>query len=492
MDSLASQNSVDQGIALYRKGMFAEARTSLRALVAQDSTNVTAWNVLGFLERDIGDAAGAAAAFDKALQLQPNNVIALKGRARMALERAEEDAVDRYEAALLAAPGDLQLMLEQTEARVSAGDDSAIDDFAEFVERRPEWTDGQVASARMLWESRRDQDFADHIHQLLKREPARLDLRRQLIELLSTADMYEAAADSSHSARSVAPGIPEFALMEAVNAGRAGDLDRASGAFALLPPNFPGRAIHDSVHHIRCGKLDAARASIEVALGEDPSDIAAWGVAELIYRKLGDRRAAWLSGQPGLVRSIDLTLEPAELSAIRTLLLRLQQRGIQVAGQTVRDGTQTRWRLFDRADMELAILKQAVELAVSDYLAGLPAEDPTHPLLRHRNSPMTITGSWSVLLTGNGHHISHVHPLGLIGSACYIVVPDAATDEGQLELGRPPKDFMLDLEPIHVIAAKPGRLVLFPSYLHHGTRPFGAGQRLSVAFDVHRNLAPGT
>jgi len=492
MDSLASQDSVDEGISLYRKGRFAEARTSLRALVAKDSTNVTAWNVLGYLERDIGDAAGAAAAFDQALQLQPSNVIALKGRARMALEQAEDDVIDRYEAALKAAPGDLQLMLEQAEARVSEGDSRAIDDFAGLVEQMPEWTDGQVASARMLWESRRDQDFASRIHQLLKREPARLDLRRQLIELLSTADMYEAAADCSHSARLVAPGNPEFVLMEAVNAGRAGDLDRASRSFALLPPNFPGRAIHDSVHHIRCGNLDSARASIEVALGEDSSDIAAWGVAELIYRKLGDRRAAWLSGQPGLVRTIDLSLEPVELSAIRTLLRRLQQKGVQVAGQTVRDGTQTRWRLFDRADPELAILKQAVESAVSDYLANLPAEDPRHPLLRHRNAPMTITGSWSVLLTGNGHHISHIHPLGLIGSACYIVVPDAATEEGQLELGRPPKDFMLDLEPIHVIPAKPGRLVLFPSYLHHGTRPFSAGERLSVAFDIHRNLAPGT
>lgn len=28
------------------------------------------------------------------------------------------------------------------------------------------------------------------------------------------------------------------------------------------------------------------------------------------------------------------------------------------------------------------------------------------------------------------------------------------------------------------------RLVLFPSYMFHGTRPFGKGERLTVAFDV--------
>ena len=37
---------------------------------------------------------------------------------------------------------------------------------------------------------------------------------------------------------------------------------------------------------------------------------------------------------------------------------------------------------------------------------------------------------------------------------------------------------MLRVEP------KVGRLVLFPSTLHHGTSPFPAGERISVAFDV--------
>jgi hypothetical protein len=29
-----------------------------------------------------------------------------------------------------------------------------------------------------------------------------------------------------------------------------------------------------------------------------------------------------------------------------------------------------------------------------------------------------------------------------------------------------------------------GRLALFPSTLFHGTRPFSAGERMTVAFDV--------
>jgi len=42
------------------------------------------------------------------------------------------------------------------------------------------------------------------------------------------------------------------------------------------------------------------------------------------------------------------------------------------------------------------------------------------------------------------------------------------------------------LPPIRTIEPKPGRLVLFPSTMWHGTRPFDAGERLTVAFDVKR------
>jgi hypothetical protein len=35
-----------------------------------------------------------------------------------------------------------------------------------------------------------------------------------------------------------------------------------------------------------------------------------------------------------------------------------------------------------------------------------------------------------------------------------------------------------------MVEPKPGRLVLFPSYMWHATRPFRAGERITVAFDI--------
>ena len=39
-------------------------------------------------------------------------------------------------------------------------------------------------------------------------------------------------------------------------------------------------------------------------------------------------------------------------------------------------------------------------------------------------------------------------------------------------------------EPCRKIEPKPGHLVLFPSWMWHGTVPFTQGERLTVAFDV--------
>ncbi|MCY7338836.1 MAG: 2OG-Fe(II) oxygenase family protein, partial [Sphingomonas bacterium] len=83
----------------------------------------------------------------------------------------------------------------------------------------------------------------------------------------------------------------------------------------------------------------------------------------------------------------------------------------------------------------------------------------------------------------------HIHPLGLISSAAYFAVPPSAADPveraGWLELGRPPLDLRLDLPPITTIEPRVGECVLFPSTLYHGTRPFPAGKRMSVAIDIN-------
>jgi hypothetical protein len=81
-----------------------------------------------------------------------------------------------------------------------------------------------------------------------------------------------------------------------------------------------------------------------------------------------------------------------------------------------------------------------------------------------------------------------VHPEGWISSAFYVRVPgDLQETEGWLTFGEPGPATAPPLPPEHLVKPEPGLLVLFPSYMWHGTVPFqSAEKRLSCAFDIVR------
>jgi len=99
-----------------------------------------------------------------------------------------------------------------------------------------------------------------------------------------------------------------------------------------------------------------------------------------------------------------------------------------------------------------------------------------------------FSGSWSVRLRGGGKHSNHVHPQGWISSALYIALPAQTagerSDAGWFTIGDPDERLGLTVGASQTIEPVPARLVLFPSYLWHGTVSFAEGERLTVAFDV--------
>lgn len=97
-----------------------------------------------------------------------------------------------------------------------------------------------------------------------------------------------------------------------------------------------------------------------------------------------------------------------------------------------------------------------------------------------------MAGSWSVLLKPGGHHANHVHPQGWISSAYYVDVPESGGEPraGWLRLGEP-NPAAPRCPPEMFVEPAAGMLVLFPSFMWHGTVPFTHGaRRLTVAFDV--------
>jgi hypothetical protein len=131
---------------------------------------------------------------------------------------------------------------------------------------------------------------------------------------------------------------------------------------------------------------------------------------------------------------------------------------------------------------------EAVRAPIQRRLAALGrGGDP----LRARNTGKSrFEGVWSVRLQGGGgRHTDHVHHKGWLSSACYIDLPAGVTGsptrEGWLKFGEPGIATRPALPPEHFVEPKAGHLVLFPSYMWHGTQAFsGQGARLSIAFDL--------
>ncbi len=384
------------------------------------------------------------------------------------------------------APQDQELLLALSEAELTSGDPQAGEALAAGVAADPSWVEGQSALAALRWESGDTGGFTRGMEGALRRFPGDPGLWNAYIGALAGSGNHLAAANAAAAARAAGFQEPILRLIEAAHAGTAGHLDRAESLLATIPDAMPEKPPNLVRHWIRKGALPQASVLIERLTAAQPGNLALWALAELVWRAIGDPRASWLSGDPRFIGILDLPLDSEATERLARLLRGLHAMRAQPIGQSVRNGTQTRGRLFDRGEPGLHALRTILQDAVDAHLKALPPTEPGHPLLRHRDRAVRVAGGWSVRLGGSGHHVSHIHPAGILSSATYIAVPDTdpGSRDGWLELGRPPADLRLDLAPLATIEPRVGRLVLFPSYLYHGTRPFRAGERLSVAFDA--------
>jgi tetratricopeptide (TPR) repeat protein len=479
------QARLNRAILLNSLDRHGEARVDADTLLAALPEDPAVRQTSGAIHLALGNLEAAAADFDLVLARNAADPKALHGRARVAMIAGEEAlAIRLYRAALAQAPEDAELALGLAEALEAAGEDGAIMLLEKVVAARPGWADGQAALARMQAEAGAGDAFDAAFGAAVSARPDDRALAMAHVSCLYAADRAAAAlaaldAMIARSGRDAASDSHEALLATDV-----GDVDRARAALARLPAGAAPLARARLA--LRTGAPDAAVAVLEPLARADLDAVNLWAHLDMAWRLLGDSRHHWLSGQPGLVATQDIEYE-GDWQALAEVLRGLHRARAHPIGQSLRGGTQTRGRLFGRPEPEVARLAEAIMAAVRRHLGALPPADAAHPLLRDRTKSPRFSGSWSVRLTGGGFHVAHIHPQGRLSSACYIALPDGIDAEGQpgwLEVGGPPAELGLDLAPLHRIRPQPGRLALFPSTLFHGTRPFGAGERLTVAFDV--------
>jgi tetratricopeptide (TPR) repeat protein len=476
------------GAAALRSGIHREAVRPVENVLRRHPSDARLWQLLGLLHRGLGDLEPSIKAFSKAAALLPQDPTIAHGHASASLE-AGLPAAHLFKHAARLQPADRSILLQLVTAELAVERNSAP---LARIEKKllcdPTWLGGHSALAKLRWEHGDQAGFTLSYDRATAVRPRDVALWRGYIETLLNAGLFHEVLAVIVRGRAAAGEHPTFLAAEAI---ARGELNQ-SEAEALFRLAFTGGSVPVIVHFLRFllrgGRVGEAVKIAEAIAPRDASN-QIWPYLSLAWRLLGDARWEWLEGDPRFIGVYDLTGSLPPLDAIAERLRGLHKALRHPFAQSMRGGTQTEGHLFVRIEPEIRMLRQAVVDAVQQHVAQLPPSRAGHPLLVQRRGPISFAGSWSVRLTGGGRHVEHVHPAGWLSSALYVALPpetESGTGEaGWLSLGEA-SELRLDLPPIRLIKPKPGRLVLFPSTMWHGTRPFTAGERLTVAFDVER------
>jgi tetratricopeptide (TPR) repeat protein len=476
------------GIALLKADQPEALLPQARALAERYPADPRARQLLGLAARACGESAVALAAFRAAAEAAPTDPLIAHSHARAALE-AGAPAAEIFAAAARLAPQDGNVVLGHAAALLhegQAGEAMALLERA--LAASPLWIEGHRSLAALRGQL--GLDPLASTAQALTRHPAQPGLHHLAISVALQARDLERARAAATTATSALGSQRWLTVITAHIASEQGALTEADALFGAAGAIADTHEAWTHARHlIRAQRPERAAMVLEAWLGT-PGDHAIWPYLALAWRMTGDPRHGWLEGDPRLVGVYDIGLGPEELATLADHLRQLHFAAAAPLDQSVRGGTQTDGNLLLRAEAPIRDLCERLLGIVRQHVAQLPPPQPGHPTLLPTRTPMRIAGSWSVRLTDAGFHTDHVHPQGWFSSALYLALPETLGDgtadhAGWLSLGEA-RDLVPDLAPLRLVEPQPGRLVLFPSSMWHGTRPFPAGERLTAAFDIAR------
>ena len=464
----ALPNNVDGyialGSALAEAGQFAAAEAPLRRALqhTQDAKVLAAiHNNLAIVLSSQSRHAEALESLDRTQSLAPD----LPSLDQRRIDRLHqlgryEDCLDLYRKLLDRDPTDLQLHQAYNSLLYRLG---RKDEYLASYDRAPQTREILLSKARLLSLEKRAADAEEIYNRLLTRDP------------LDTAAMSGWAGNLMTLGRHQ----EALAIFETViNRRGASPGYFSGGAGAALMIGDPQKA--EQLCH--------------AGLRNDPFDQTCLALLGLAWRMKEDERDEGLNGYGSLVRVFDLK-PPEGFSSMESFnaelgayLDKLHPRTEAYLEQSLLGGTQTEGMLFGSGHALVEKLRVRIEEALAYYIADLPTNDH-HPFLVRRAKGFRFIGAWSCLMRGQGRHVNHLHPEGWISSAYYVTVPEATKDaeakNGWIKFGEPSLDLALK-DPIRrAVQPVPGRLVLFPSYVWHGTVPLQASSaRTTIAFDA--------
>jgi tetratricopeptide (TPR) repeat protein len=486
------------GNALDEAKRLDEAETAYRKLLALQPTHVPVKLALAAVLIEMGRPGeaepllrqGLSETTDKRMAADLHHNLSLAARRQQHLEEALEH-------------------LEQEQALAPSRNELDLN-RVDILEELHCFDEAKVAYETMLARAPTDERFHHGYNELLyrlgddanflgsyQRAPKTLPLLLARGTFLAHAGRNDEAGAVFQESLTLFPGNKEGLLGVGVALSNAGRFAEAVTAYEIAARHFPedGAICRNMATALaQLGDAEKSGAMAARALAIDPTDQLALALRGTAWRMLSDERHEWLNGYDEFIRIFDL--EPPEgfsgMAAFNAELCAalesLHPPVREYLRQSLRGGTQTPGNLFGGGHALVEKLRQRLAEAVRRYIAELRS-DPAHPFLSRRAADFAFSDSWSSRLRDKGFHVDHIHSQGWISSCYYVDVPDVVKDQSQrqgwIKFGVPNFEVTPALPIRRAIQPLPGRLVLFPSYLWHGTIPFhDARARTTIAFDV--------
>ncbi len=152
-------------------------------------------------------------------------------------------------------------------------------------------------------------------------------------------------------------------------------------------------------------------------------------------------------------------------------------------------GWQSRGNILTRTELCLVKLKEMMETTIFELLAAIVRKDSGE------RSFKLVFDSWANVCRNNNYNVVHSHPNAMYSIVYYVSSgePDQSIPySGMLELLDPREATTYIQVPNTILDARmfitnrPGRMVVFPSWVKHMVHPFvGNGVRISIACNVN-------
>lgn len=487
------------GIVLNIVGRHDEAVKAGETLTGLIGHWAPAWELLGTARMKAGQQERAREAYLKGVELDPKNGHLWASYGSFLKDEAEFGAAaDAFEKARALGINVPDLYQGLAEAYYEAKQvDKALQVHDEAIRQFPHDPQAHFVRAKFRWEAGHGDDHLAALEKAISEQPGNPHLWGSYFDLLSRQNRFDDILKGVSVARKSCQNIPRLQLAEAVSLSALERYDEATGVYEKLlaadPHGIPPKRAF-AEHLLTSGDPVRAATLCEDMIAQDPYDQAALALQGTAWEMMGDERAAWLLDYERMVNPVDVPLPDGfsdredYFKMVQAELDVMHQMQAHPLDQTLRGGTQTNGFIFRLKNPVLQQLRQQIEIAIQSVLDRFP-NDPDHPFWGRKTNGFDFKGAWSVKLRSQGFHTNHYHPEGWFSSALYIALPDVVheetnTREGHIQFGVPTAEMKIDLPAKRIVKPEVGRLVLFPSYMWHGTIPFNSDQpRMTIAFD---------